>query len=65
MRSPTAKEAHVLKTCLDGLALDIECLTTQEPGRNVHGTTRVNLEVMLRILSKLESESDPSSFSRP
>lgn len=57
MRKPTAKEAFVLKGCLDGLARDIEALTTEEPNHDVHGTTRTNLKVMQEVLARLEKES--------
>ena len=58
MRKPTSKEKAVLKSCLEGLASDVRCVTEDESTRDVHGTMRVNLEVMLRILAKLENERD-------
>lgn len=54
MRKPTAKEAAILKSCLEGLKEDIECVTRNEPSRDVFGTARVNLKVMLGITSRLE-----------
>ena len=56
MRQPTAKEKFVLQNCLEGLKGDVQAVTEQEPNRDVHGTFRVNLEVMLRILERLERE---------
>ncbi len=63
MRRPTGKEKHVLLRCLDGLEKDIALVVSTRPPvrgihlvKDVHGTMRVNLETMLSILTKLETE---------
>lgn len=58
MRKPTSKEKMILRNCLEGLVGDVEAIVSEGPSYDVHGTFKVNLEVMLGILKKLENESE-------
>jgi hypothetical protein len=60
MRLPTAKEKFVMGNCLDGLRQDIEAIKeATRPDHDVLGTMRVNLEVLTRILKKMEDGTVP------
>jgi len=69
MRTPTKKESHIMFLCAKAVTEDIRLLTNiHTRGHDmygVHGTLRVNLDVLQKMLKRLDAEQEQTTEHTP